>query len=256
MISIMKSIINNGFFKVIFRLLSYFCKMKPTRFYIILLLVIATISSCKKEEEPLPQPTEFTFSANDSLVFEHSGTLPYSVAVQCSLGKEFISSFSGLFDSFSNGGTTIAIPSNEIRSFNISFNQFGVNPGVYPCTLSVAVPNENNALKTKVVQMVYRPNCGYAFRNYTIGQITFLSNGILLNKNISCAYNTSGQLVVSGLTTFDVILNFNCANNTVTMEPEVINGFLTTGSGQIEGTEIALQMYSDGALHSNARIKF
>ncbi len=230
--------------------------MKPTYFYFILLLAIATISSCKKDEEPAPQPTEFTYTANDSIVFEHSGTMPYSVAVQCSLGKEFISSFSGLFDSFSSGGTTLSIPSNESRSFNISFNQFGVTPGAYPCTLSVAVPNENNALKTKVVQMVYRPNCGYAFRNYTIGQITFVSNGILLNKTISCSYNTSGQLVVSGLTTFDVTLNFDCTNNTVTMDPVVNNGFLNTGSGQIEGTEIALQMYSDGVLHSNSRIKF
>jgi hypothetical protein len=213
--------------------------------------------SCNKDDgSEEPKPTEFTYTASDSLIFEHSGSLPYAVAVQSSSGKGFISSFSGMFDSFSNGGTTLSIPSNESRSFNISFNQFGVNPGVYPCTLSVAVPNENNALKTKIVQMVYRPNCGYAFRNYTIGQITFISNGTLLTKNITCAYNSLGQLVVSGLTTFDVVLNFNCENNTVIMEPEVINGFLTTGNGQIEGTEIALQMYSDGVLHSNSRIKF
>lgn len=222
-----------------------------------LALSVLLVSSCNKDDETeTPTPTEFTYTANDSLIFEHSGTLPYAVAVQSNSGKGFISSISGLFDSFSNGGTTLSIPSNESRSFNISFYQTGVTPGVYPCSLTVAVPNENNAIKTKVIQMVYRPNCGYAFRNYTIGQITYISNGELLNKNITCAYNTSGQLVVSGLTTFDVVLNFNCENSTVTMDPEVINGFLTTGSGQIEGTEIALQMYSDGVLHSNSRIKF
>jgi hypothetical protein len=222
--------------------------------FLILLLTFAFVA-CDKDDDKVT-PTEFTYTANDSLIFEHSGSLPYAVAVQSASGKGFISTISGMFDSFSNGGTTLDIPSNESRSFNISFNQYGVNPGAYPCTLSVAVPNENNALKTKVIQMVYRPNCGYAFRNYTIGEITFVSNGILLNKNITCAYNTSGQLVVSGLTTFDVTLNFNCENNTVTMEPVINNGFLNTGSGQIEGTEIALQMYSDGVLHSNSRIKF
>ena len=214
------------------------------------------ISSCKKDEDATPQSTVFTYTAADSLVFEHSGTLPYAVAVQSNSGKEFISTISSMFDAFSNGNTTLNIPSNESRSFSISFNQYGVTPGVFPYTLTVAVPNENNAIKTKTIYMVYRPNCGYAFRNYTIGQITYVSNGNLLNKNITCAYNASGQLVVSGLTTFDVTLNFNCENSTVTMEPVINNGFLNTGNGQIEGTEIALQMYSDGVLHSNSRIKF
>ena len=230
--------------------------MKFSKIHLIVCLFFIVFSSCEKEEEPTPQPTEFSFTAGDSLIFEHSGTLPYAVFVQSNSGKEFISSISDMFGSFSTGGTTLSIPSNESRSFNISFYQTGVTPGVYPCSLTVAVPNENNAIKTKVIQMVYRPNCGYAFRNYTIGQITFISNGILLNKNITCAYNTSGQLVVSGLTTFDVTLNFNCENSTLSMEPVINNGFLNTGSGQIEGTEIALQMYSDGVLHSNSRIKF
>lgn len=229
--------------------------MKYTRIYFILLLAIASISSCKEDEEPISQQTEFSFTSNDSLIFEHSGTLPYSVAVQCALSKELGASFETVTGGF-DVGSQLTIPSNESRNFNVSFNQTFATPGAYPADLSVSIFNENSTPKTKTVYFVYRPNCGYAFRNYTIGQITYISNGSLLNKNITCTYNSSGQLVVSGLTTFDVTLNFNCDNNTVTMVPLVINGFLTTGNGQIEGTEIALQMYSDGELHSNSRIKF
>jgi hypothetical protein len=230
--------------------------MKYTRIYFILLLAIASISSCKEDEEPISQQTEFSFTSNDSLIFEHSGTLPYSVAVQCASSKELGASFETVTGGF-DVGSQLTIPSNESRNFNVSFNQTFATPGAYPADLSVSIFNENSTPKTKTVYFVYRPNCGYAFRNYTIGQITYVSNGNLLNKNITCAYNSSGQLVVSDLTAFfDVKLNFDCTNNTVTMDPVVNNGFLYTGSGQIEGTEIALQMYSDGVLHSNSRIKF
>jgi hypothetical protein len=82
-----------------------------------------------------------------------------------------------------------------------------------------------------------------------------VSSGNLLNKTISCSYNLDGQLVVSGLTVYDVVLNADCTNQTVTMVPLVNNGFYMTGTGQIQGDEIALQIFSDGNLHSNSRIK-
>ena len=182
--------------------------MKISVKFLLYTLLIGFLHSCKKDEQPEPEPTAFTYTAADSLIFEHTGTLPYAVAVQSTSGKEFISSFSGLGASFLDGGTTLTIPSNQSRSFDIYFNQVGANPGVYPCTLSVAVPNENNALKTKIVQMVYRPNCGYPFRNYTFGEITYQINGILENRAISCEYNIDGQLEVVGLVPFQINLNF------------------------------------------------
>ena len=229
--------------------------MKNSILYTLFCLSILAFSSCKEEEEEDPiLPTEFSFTSNDSLIFETSGTLPYAVSVQCASAKEFGASFQNVTGGFYFGNQSLTIPSNESRNFNVQFNQTFATPGVYTADLSVSIFNENNTPKTKTVCFVYRPNCAYNFRNHNIGQITFVSNGILLNKNITCAYNTSGQLVVSGLTTFDVVLNFDCDNNTVTMESLVNNGFLTTGSGQIEGNEIVLQMYSDGVLHSNSRI--
>lgn len=218
--------------------------------------MMAVMSACKKDEQPETKPTEFTYTAADSLIFEHTGTLPYTVEVQSSSGKEFISSFSGLGASFSNGGTTLTIPSNQSRSFDVYFNQIGAVPGIYPCTLTVAVPNENNALKTKIVQMVYRPNCGYPFRNYTFGEITYQINGILENRAITCEYNIDGQLEVVGLVPFPINLNFNCTNSTVTMDPVLHLGNVVTCTGSIEGTEVALQFFNDGNLNAIGRVKF
>jgi len=230
--------------------------MKISIKFLLYSLLFGVLISCKKDEQPEPEPTAFTYTAADSLVFEHTGTLPYAVAVQSASGKEFISSFSGLGASFLDGGTTLTIPSNQSRSFNIYFNQVGANPGVYPCTLSVAVPNENNALKTKIVQMVYRPNCGYVFRNYTFGEITYQINGILENRGITCEYNIDGQLEVVGLVPFQINLNFNCSNATVTMDPVLHLGNVVTCTGAIEGSEIALQFFNDGEYNAVGRIKF
>jgi hypothetical protein len=229
--------------------------MKNSILYTLACLLLLAISSCKEEEQEDPiLPTEFSFTSNDSLIFETSGTLPYAVSVQCASAKEFGASFQSLTGSFDVGNQSLTIPSNESRNFNVQFNQTFATPGVYTADLSVSIFNENNTPKSKTVYFVYRPNCAYNFRNHNIGQITYVSNNDLLNKNITCDYNTSGQLVVSGLTTFDVVLNFDCDNNTVTMESLVNNGFLTTGSGQIVGNEIVLQMFSNGVLHSNSRI--
>ncbi len=230
--------------------------MKNRCFVFHCLLIGLLFTACEKDEQPQPEPTAFTFIAADSLVFEHSGTLPYPVAVQSTSGKSFISSFSGLFDSFYNGGTTLNIPSNESRAFDMTFNQFGVTPGAYPCTLSVAVPNENNAVKTQTVYMVYRPNCGYAFRNYTIAEITYAINGILENKAITCSYNTNGQLEVVGLTPFLVVLNFDCPNSMVSMEPLIHLGNVVTCTGTIVGSEIMFQFFNDGVFNASGKIKF
>ncbi len=223
--------------------------------FALLLAFNVVFASCNKEDEPQPEATTFAFTAIDSLVFEHSGVLPYVVAVQSESGKSFIASLSGLFDSFV-GNETLSIPSNESRSISVSLNQFGVNPGAYPCTLTVAVPNENNAVKTKTVQMVYKPNCAYAFRNYTIAEITYEINGILENRSIACSYNATGQLEVVGFTPFLIKLNFDCSNSTVEMDPTLHLGNLVTCTGTIEGSEIALQFFNDGVFNATGRIKF
>lgn len=228
------------------------------KFKIVLsIIALLVISSCKKEDDPQqPEATVFSFSTPDTLVFEHSGTKSLAVTVHSESSKDFFATFetlpSNVFGYF-NGDIEIA--ANQTGNLDLDFYQTQATPGIYPAVVRVSVPNENNAIKYKDISLVYRPNCLYAMRNHVYGQITFVSNGQLLNKTIDCSYNTSGQLVVSGLTTYDVVLNADCANQTVTMVPLINNGFYMTGTGQIEGDEIALQIFSDGAIHSNSRIK-
>ena len=224
--------------------------------FCIVLGMLSLLSACKKDEQPQPQPTQFSFTIPDSVVFEHSGTQVVPVSVQSTSSKSFIAKFETLPpNAFLYLGGEIPIEANQSENLEFDFYQTLATPGDYTGVVRVAVPNENNAIQTKDIRLVYRPNCLYAFRNHVYGQITFESSGNLLNRTIDCEYDTEGRLVVSGLTTYDVKLTANCENQTVSMVPLINNGFYMTGSGQIEGNEIALQIYSNGEIHSNSRIK-
>lgn len=221
------------------------------------IFALVVIASCKKEDDPnQPEPTQFSFSVPDSVIFEHSQTQSIPVTVSSESAKTFYATFEELPPSaFGYFVDATPIEANQTGNLELDFYQSFATPGIYPAVVRVSLPNENNAIQYKDISLVYRPNCMYAFRDHVYGQITFVSNGQLQNKTIDCSYNTSGQLEVSGLTTYDVVLNANCEDQTVTMVPLINNGFYMTGSGQIIGDEIALQIYSDGVLHSNTRIK-
>jgi hypothetical protein len=220
--------------------------------------VIIFITACEKdtpEEEP-PQPTVYTFTAPDSLVFEHIGTKQIEISIQSSkptsLFGAILKDVNGIFVTSSQ---EIQIPANESRTINVRLTQNSAPPGAYPAVLEVWIYNENMVYKNKTIQLVYAPNCAYTYRNHQNGQITYVLNGIPQNKTITCAYNDEGQLVVTGLTPYQVKLNFDCAAQTVTMQPLTHNGDYMTGTGMIEGDEIVLQMFSDGVVHSNSRIR-
>jgi len=223
----------------------------------LILTAFVCFSSCKKDETEQPKPTQFSFSIPDSLVFEHSDTKPIPVSVQSESAKTFYATFESLppsgFGYFQN---PIEIEANQTGNLNLDFYQTQVTPGTYIADVRVSLPNENNAIQTKEIKLVYRPNCGYAFRNYTIGEHTFVSSGNLVNKSITCAYNLEGQLEVEGLTSYMLTLDLNCAESTVSMAPFLHLGNVVTCTGTIEGSEIALQIFNDGVLHSFGRIKF
>jgi hypothetical protein len=225
--------------------------------WIYLICIFISFESCKKTStDTNPQPVVFTFSAPDTILFEYSGNKPLAVGVQCTEDREFGASLSGLNGSFSDNNQDLVIRSNQQQSFNITFNQLGATPGIYPCELRMSVFNVNNYTpQYKTIQLVYAPNCGYNFINHINGEITYQINGNLLYRNISCSYNNLGQLVISNLTSFPVTLDVNCQAQTVTMKPVTINGFYMTGDGTIQGQFINLNIYSNGALDAVSKIK-
>jgi len=225
--------------------------------WVCLICVFSCFVSCKKNNtDPISTPVVFTFSAPDTILFEYSGNKPLAVGVQCTEEREFGASLSGLNGSFSDNNQDLVIRSNQQQSFNITFNQLGATPGIYPCELRMSVFNVNNYTpQYKTIQLVYAPNCGYNFINHINGEITYQINGILLNRSISCSYNNVGQLVITNLTSFPVTLDVNCQAQTVTMKPVTINGFYMTGDGTIQGQFIYLNIYSNGALDAVAKIK-
>jgi hypothetical protein len=236
--------------------------MKAMSRYKILCLLMALFGmmtqSCKKDKSsvvPLPR-IEFTVSSADTLVFEHSGTKDFEVSVSSVHQKDFVASFSDINAAFTLTEREQLISSNTARNFSFTFNQFGVQPGVYPSKLSVSVANENAESFEKNVMLVYRPNCAYEFRDYKNGEITYQINGILQNKTLTCSYNTSGKLSITGLTPYPVVLEINCDNKTVSMQPVIHNGATKTAQGSINmQQQIELSIFNDGAPDAVAVIK-
>lgn len=215
-------------------------------------LLLLGMQSCTKESEPAPT-TEFSFTAPDTVIFEHSGTKTLEVSVQSNSAMDFVANLSCDNSSFQYGGE-IVIASNQSGTFNIQFNQFGVAPASYDCNLTVSVANENDLPQSKNIQLRYAPNCGYDFKNHQNGQITYQINGNPQNRSVDCSYNNEGQLEVVGLTTYPVVLNLNCSTGTVTMDPITNIGSYMTADGTIQGSVIHLNFYSDGAPHAVAQI--
>jgi len=226
-----------------------------TSISLIIFFLFLNISSCKKNEVTDTQEPQFSFSAGDSIVFIHSGSLPLSVSVQADAGKELGARLENLPTGFTVSQSEILIPANDTRSFNVGMNQIQVQPGAYPCDLIVTIYNVNVVPKRKTIQLVFAPNCAYNFRNHVNGRITYTLNGIAENRNITCVYTAQGQLAVSGLSPYTMIFNMDCEAQTVNMQPLTNNGFYMTADGQINGSEINFQLYSDGALFANGLIR-
>jgi len=222
---------------------------------LVIFLLLLPFSSCKKSEvTDTPEP-QFSFISADSIIFVHSGALQYSVSVQAASGKELGARLENLPTGFSVSEAEIIIPANESRSFSVNMNQIQVQPGAYPCDLNITIYNTNVSPKRKTVQLVFAPNCAYNFRNHVNGRITYASNGIAENRNINCVYTAQGQLAVSGLSPYTMIFNVDCDAQTVSMQPLTNNGFYMTANGQINGSEINFQLFSDGVLFANGLIR-
>lgn len=226
---------------------------RATLFALILFSFCST--SCKDNEPSEVLETPFDFSASDSVVFEHSGTKPFTVGLTSTAGKLLGAELGPMPGGFSVSSDELEIEANSSRDFSIQFNQNSANPGVYNTTLTTFIYNENSTPKSKQVYLVYRPQCEYEYRNYTYGRITYLINGAVINKNVTCSYTAEGKLLVTDLTYYDVLLDINCQTGAVTMQPLIHLSNYVTGSGSVVNGEIQLQIFDEGDLSANAIIR-
>ena len=146
---------------------SHICFMKNILNYFAISLLLAIVSSCKKEEDPhQPAATVFSFSCLYSFVFEHSGTKSLAVSVQSESNKEFFATFETVPSNFGYFESPVSIAGNQSGALNIDFYQTLSSPGAYSAIVMVSTPGENNAIRTKNISLVYRPNCLYNFRSH------------------------------------------------------------------------------------------
>lgn len=222
---------------------------------VLFLFVAVGLSSCKKDKskDDAPKQVEFTFSAPESLTFEHSGTKQLPVSIQGGGGHQIVVRLKEVSSPFS-AGSDVIVYGDQTAQMDVQFSQFNATPGAITAQVEVALLNENQASKTKSVQLVYAPNCAYGFRERTLGNITYQINGLLENKTISCEYNSQGQLVVQGLSGYTMVLDFDCPSQTVSMSSFLYQGSVMTAEGFIESQQVVLSIYNEGELHAMARI--
>ena len=223
--------------------------------YLALLFMAFCSTSCKDDKPTEVLETPFDFTASDSLVFEHSGTKPFAVGVTSTAGKLLGAELGPMPGGFSVSSDELQIEANSSRDFSIQFNQNSASPGIYNTTLTTFIYNENSTPKSKQVYLVYRPQCEYYYRDYTYGRITYLINGAVINKNVTCSYTTDGKLLITNLTSYDVLLDIQCASNTVTMQPVIHLSNYMTASGTIVNGEILLNIYNEGELDATAIVR-
>lgn len=232
----------------------YLSRMIRTTLFAFILLSFCS-TSCKDNEPSEVLETPFDFSAGDSLVFEHSGTKPFTVGLTSTAGKLLGAELGTMPSGFNVSIDELEIEANSSRDFSIQFNQNSANPGVYNTTLTTFIYNENSTPKSKKIYLVYRPQCEYNYRNYAYGRITYMINGAVINKNVTCSYTTEGKLLITNLTSYNVLLDIQCDNNTVTMQPIIHLSSYMTGSGTIVNGEILLNIYNEGELDATAMIR-
>lgn len=220
------------------------------------LFLMLILVACKKETDTSGEVVPvYSFSAPDSLVFEHSSIKTLKIKVNGESNTGFAAKLNNVPAFFGSYGE-LQIPSNEEREYQIEFNQFSAVPNSYPIELSVFVPNINLAnTQNKTIQLIYRPNCGYSFKNYVNADITYTINGLLENKSVTCSYESDGRFKVTGLVPFEMIFTFDCGAQSFTMAPVTHLGEVKTCLGAIQGQNLVYEIYSNGALSATGKIQ-
>jgi hypothetical protein len=231
----------------------YFSGMRMLIYTVLVAMAMFT-TACKDDAVEV-QETPFSVVSADSVVFAHSGVQSLQVQVNSTAGKLLGARLEPIPSGFTVSDLELQIEANSSRDFSIQFNQLNASPGIYNTTLTTSIYNENSTPKSKQIYLVYRPECEYDFRNYTYGRLTYISSGNPVNKVLVCSYTTEGKLLVTGLTSYDVLLDVDCVTSAVSMQPVIHLSSYMTATGSVVNGEILLNIYSEGTLHATALIR-
>lgn len=139
----------------------------------------------------------------------------------------------------------------DYARFPIKFDQFNVRPDIYYFDVQLGYEQLGMTLKEKRVYVWYKPTCAYEFLSYHQGNITYVSNQELVNKNINCTYSSKGNLLVDGLTPYTLEFTVNCATQDMTMKPVVHLGDNITGSARVVNNQVQYTLRNNGQDHAS-----
>jgi len=229
--------------------------MKQLRTISILLLLTVLLSDCKKKggSDTTVKKT-FSFQCSDTLVFDNVKSILLPVTVSSSSGN-FDLSLQNISDgNFNMIKNNVNCPANESRSLEIKYVPISVEPGIHTCQLRVVDMDDGSNVMYKTIYLVIRPACAFNFRNFINGKITYYINGIATYKSIACQYEIDNSLRVTNLSTWNINLNLDCINQTCTIKPVTVNGYLKGGTGTFTDTKISFTISDNGTAIADAEI--
>jgi hypothetical protein len=223
-------------------------------------LLLLACASCKDKEVIVD--TTINYTVQDSVVFTEGKTVsvPISVTNTTDPNLKYVANFypGSNASKFVFSQNSVVINANSTSSIDVKYSLFDLNkaPTTVQVPFEITKANVNFVPIKRNINFVYRPNCAHTYNGYKNGQITYVINGILLYKSITCNYNEDGNLEVAGLTNNgeDYILIFNCSANSISLKPHTVNGNYYTGNGYVHNGIITLNIFSNGTNFATASL--
>lgn len=221
--------------------------MKNILYSLTLLLVTIGLMNCKKSTtEPTPTKKAFTVQCADTLYFDNHESIVMPVSITSTSGDFQVNIqdiSSGDFVMIKND---VTIPAKESRDLEINFAPLNLQPGTHTCRLRSVDYNDGTNVQYKTIYLVVRPTCAYDFRNFTNGKITYYINGTPNYVSVTCKYDSDNTLRITNLSPWIMNLVMDCSNQTCSIKPVTVNGWLKGGTGTFTSSKIQFSISDNG----------
>lgn len=226
---------------------------------ILLLICFFTFAfSCKKEDKPNNSnnnnPT-LKIIAADTFFVTNDTTFALDVRGEGSEQTDLHAVIGTMPNHLSTMDMHTTFAHDAFARFNIHFNQFDATPGIMYFDIMLSYANINFEAIEKRIYLVYQPKCGYQYKDYVNGSITYTINQELQQKTIWCSYATSGNLLVENLTPYTMEWIFDCSNQSFTMKPQTYMGIYKTLKGTKVGDELRYTLYDNDVISATGVIR-